>query len=159
MYAALINNGVRVSQEIWQLKIPSRIKVFLWYLKKCVTLTKDNLARRNWNGDTSCCFCHSLETIQHLFFDCSHAKFLWRAEHLMFRISPPRSIGDLFNRWSKICRNKHNLLLLTAASALCWAVWLTRNEVVFDRCRSKIFCRFFFQGNPLVSPVDKTAAA
>jgi len=33
MYDALINNGARVSQEIWQIKIPTRI-FFLWYLKK-----------------------------------------------------------------------------------------------------------------------------
>ena len=47
MYAALINNGVRVSQDIWQVKIPSKIRIFLWYLKRGVILTKDNLARRN----------------------------------------------------------------------------------------------------------------
>ena len=64
MYAALINNGIRVSQDIWQIKVPMKIKVFLWYLKKGVVLTKDNLARRNWNGDRKCCFCHSPETIQ-----------------------------------------------------------------------------------------------
>jgi hypothetical protein len=34
MYAALINNGVRVSQDIWQIKVPTKIKIFLWYLKK-----------------------------------------------------------------------------------------------------------------------------
>jgi hypothetical protein len=67
MYATLINNGVRMSQDLWQIKIPSRIKIFLWYLKRCVILTKDNLARRNWNGDKKCCFCHHPETIQHLF--------------------------------------------------------------------------------------------
>ena len=58
MYAALINNRVRVSQDIWQVKIPSKIRIFLWYLKRGVILTKDNLARRNWNGDKSCAFCH-----------------------------------------------------------------------------------------------------
>jgi hypothetical protein len=68
MYAALINNGVRVSQDIWQIKVPIKIKVFLWYLKKGVILTKDNLARRNWNGDRKCSFCHCPETIQHIFF-------------------------------------------------------------------------------------------
>jgi hypothetical protein len=47
MYTALINNWVRVSQDIWQIKIPTRIKIFLWYLKRGVILTKDNLARRN----------------------------------------------------------------------------------------------------------------
>jgi hypothetical protein len=34
MYVALINNGVRVLQDIWQIKVPIKIKIFLWYLKK-----------------------------------------------------------------------------------------------------------------------------
>ena len=41
-YAALISNGVRVSQEIWKTKIPTKIRIFLWYLKKGVILRKDN---------------------------------------------------------------------------------------------------------------------
>ena len=45
MYAALINNRVRVSQDIRQTKLPMKIKIFLWYLKKEVVLTKDNLVR------------------------------------------------------------------------------------------------------------------
>jgi len=28
MYAALINNGVRVSQDLWQIKVPTKIKIF-----------------------------------------------------------------------------------------------------------------------------------
>ena len=87
MYAALISNGVRVSQDIWQIQVPMKIKVFLW--KKGVILTKDNLARRNWNGDKKCCFCHFPENMQHLFIDCLYAKFLWRAAHILFGISPP----------------------------------------------------------------------
>jgi hypothetical protein len=31
-------------------------------------LTKDNLAKRNWQGNKRCCFCANDETIQHLFF-------------------------------------------------------------------------------------------
>ena len=75
-YAVLISNGVRVSQEIWKAKIPTKIIIFLWYLKKGVILTKDNLCRCNWKGDKKCAFCHLPKTIQHLFFDCTYAKFL-----------------------------------------------------------------------------------
>ncbi|WVZ75219.1 hypothetical protein U9M48_023298 [Paspalum notatum var. saurae] len=77
MYRYLVNNGVKVSMEIWQTKLPLKIKIFLWYLKKGVSLTKDNLGRRNWHGDKSYCFCGTSETIQHLFLDCCYAKFLW----------------------------------------------------------------------------------
>ena len=118
----------------------------MWYIKIGVILTKDNLVRRNWNGDRQCCFCRYTETIQHLFLDCAYAKYLWRAIHILFGIAPPRDINDLFIRWSKIANQKYNSLLLTAASALCWAIWLTRNEVVFDKCKPKSFLQVLFRG-------------
>jgi len=111
-----------------------------------VILTNDSLTRRNWNGDKKCCFCHFPENIQHLFIDCLYAKFLWRATHILFGISPPRNLDDLFNGWSKTGSKKYNSLLLATASALCWTVWLTINEVIFDKCRPKIFLQVFFRG-------------
>jgi hypothetical protein len=80
------------------------------------------------------------------FFQCYYAKFLWRAVHLLFGLSPPISIDDLFVNWSKSGDTTHNSLLLTAASALCWTIWLTRNEVVFDKCRPKTFLQVLFRG-------------
>jgi hypothetical protein len=72
-----------------------------------------------------------------------YAKFLWRAVHLLFGLTPPHNMDDLFNGWSKKGNKKENSLLLTVASALCWAVWITRNEVVFDKCRPKSFCMYY----------------
>ena len=71
----------------------------------------------------------------------------------------PLSIHDLFVNWSKAGGNIHNSLLLTAASALCWTIWLTRNEVVFDKCRPKTFFAGAIQGNPLATAMGKAAAA
>jgi hypothetical protein len=39
----------------------------------------------------------------------------------------------------------YNSLLLTAAAALCWTIWLTRNQVVFDKCRPKTFLQVLFR--------------
>jgi hypothetical protein len=47
-----------------------------------VILTKDNLARRNWQENKTCCFCHEIETIQHLFFDCRFARLIWALIHM-----------------------------------------------------------------------------
>jgi len=146
MYAALINNGIKVSQDIWQTKLPMKIKVFLWYLKMGVTLTKDNLARRNWHEDKLCCFYHLTESIQHLFFDCFYAKFLWRSIHLLFGSLPPTSIDDLIENWFKVGNKKYNTLLLTATSALLWAIWLTRNEIVFHKRKPKYLLQVLFRG-------------
>jgi hypothetical protein len=49
------------------------------------------------------------------------------------------NINDLFVHWFKVGNKKYNTLLLTVAAALLWAIWLTRNEVVFDKCKCKSF--------------------
>ena len=46
IYAVLISNGIRVLQDIWQIKVPTKV-IFLWYLTKDMILTKDNLVRRH----------------------------------------------------------------------------------------------------------------
>jgi hypothetical protein len=75
--ALVIAEVVPYNTFIWKQKLPLKIKVFFGYSYKGVILTKDNLVRRQWQGDRKCCFCSSNETIQHLFFDCHFAKFMW----------------------------------------------------------------------------------
>jgi hypothetical protein len=49
MYRALLGvQALPYNTFIWKLKIPLKVKVFMWYLFKGVILTKDNLARRQW---------------------------------------------------------------------------------------------------------------
>jgi hypothetical protein len=51
------------------------------------------------------CFCE--ENIQHLFFDCYYAKFLWRTLHITFNIQSPMSINDMFTNWLLALGRKH----------------------------------------------------
>ena len=115
-------------------------------LKRGVILTKDNLIRRNWNGNKLCCFCSSDETIQHLFIDCHVAKFLWRVVQYAFDLSPSQSITHLFGNWLRRVRTKLKRKLPTGASALCWTIWLSRNDMVFDRSSTKIYMQVLHRG-------------
>jgi hypothetical protein len=49
-------NNVKVfyHKPLWNLKVPLKIKVFMWYLLKGVIFIKDSLARRNWHGNKKC---------------------------------------------------------------------------------------------------------
>jgi hypothetical protein len=52
MYLHLIDtHSPFLHKMIWKIKIPLKIKIFLWFLQKGVVLTKDNLARKNWKGN------------------------------------------------------------------------------------------------------------
>ena len=45
-YRGLINENIsNVNTGLWKLKIPLKIKIFLWYLKRGVILTKNNLTK------------------------------------------------------------------------------------------------------------------
>ena len=101
MYACLINNGLKVSQDIWCRRIPLKVKIFMCFLRRGIILTKDNLAKRNWRGNRNCCYCSKLESIQHLFFDCVMAKALWRAIHMVLGLKPPTSTQNIFGAWHK----------------------------------------------------------
>ena len=71
-------------EVFWKAKLPLKIKIFLWYLKGGVVLTKNNLMKRGWKGDSKCNFCGLEEIIQHLFFDCRVARFVWNALFITF---------------------------------------------------------------------------
>ena len=100
MYLDLINSDpIPRSIHIWRVKVPLRIKIFMWFVHKQVILTKDNLLKRKWLGSPQCCFCVQDEAIQHLFIVCLLAKLLWRSIHIDFNIAPSVSIEALFGTW------------------------------------------------------------
>ena len=129
----------------WKIKVPLKIKFFLWYLKKGVILTKDNLAKRNWKGDKKCCFCNNDESIQHLFFECHVAKFVWNVVFVTFGIVPPSSITNMLGTWLRGFNLRSRKLLLIGATAMCWAIWLSRNEVVFKQNKPNSYLQVLFR--------------
>ena len=42
----MLTNSLPCNSLVWKIKVPLKIKIFLWYLQKGVTLTKDNLLKR-----------------------------------------------------------------------------------------------------------------
>jgi hypothetical protein len=122
MYKAMIVRNVWENSLLWKLKLLLKIKKFLWYLNKGVILTKDNLVLQNWTGSTRCVYCSEKETIQHLFFECHYAKFLWRALQFAFNIQGPMSINNMFTNWLLIFGSKQRKQILVGATMLCWSI-------------------------------------
>jgi hypothetical protein len=109
MYHDLLNDQpVYLRKYIWNMKVPLKIKIFMWFLHKKVILTKENLHKRNWQGCTTCCFCDQEETIQHLFISCPFAKMIWRIVFMTFNIPPPFNITNMFENWLKGVAKKTN---------------------------------------------------
>ena len=95
---------------LWKTRLPQKIKVFLWLVRNKKILTKDNLFKRHWQGNLDCIFCGLLESIDHLFFHCPVARFVWRIFQIAFNlISTPKDTADLFGPWiNSFCKTKKN---------------------------------------------------
>ena len=123
MYLDVINsNSIPSSKYVWKVKVPLKIKVFMWFVHKQVILTKDNLVKRNWTGSTRCNFCDRDETIKHLFLDCPLAKVLWRTVQIAFNITPPTSVRTLFETWLNGIEFETARHIHVGVCALFWAI-------------------------------------
>jgi hypothetical protein len=134
MYNALILPDMPVydNKKIWKMKIPLKNKIFAWYLRRGVILTKDNLIKRNWHGNKTCVFCSQDETIKHLFFHCNFAHSIWSIIQVVSGLYTPTSIANIFGNWLHGIDYKYMILLRVGAMALIWSLWLCRNDKVFN---------------------------
>ena len=140
MYLYLLNNQPHfLSKYIWKIKVPLKIKIFMLLLQRRVILTKDNLAKWNWNGDQGCCFCDHNESINHLFFDCHFAKTVWRIVHMTFGLSPPKNIPNLFGNWLKGIPKNDLRNIRVGLCAVLRTIWNIRNDHVFNKQTSTSF--------------------
>ena len=51
MYLDMLNGHTRFFRKyIWKIKVPLKIRIFMWFLQRKVILTKDNLAKKKLAG-------------------------------------------------------------------------------------------------------------
>ena len=107
---------------------------------------KDNLVKRKWNGCTKCCFLARRRASNIYFFDCRLACLIWNVVSISFDIQPPSSITNLFGPWLRGFSLKLRGQVLIGAAALCWALWLSKTDVVFQRSVPNSFALVIFRG-------------
>lgn len=76
--------------------------------------------------------------------------------HIALGITPSLGPSNLFGNWSR--NGGQDSLLLLGVLGFCWTIWLSRNDVDFEKKTSKIFFPGSFQGNPMSLPMGQVAA-
>ena len=90
------------------------------------------------------------ETIHHLFFNCQHAKTIWRVVHVTTSLTPPKLITHMLRNWLTGISKQERSLIFVGAAALMWAIWCTCNDLTFEK---KIYLIYAgsLQGSALVA--------
>lgn len=118
---------------IWKAKIPLKIKIWMWLIEHNAILTKDNLSRRNWVGDSKCAFCNGDETILHLFFGCDMAKYVWSLVAFVIGADNRPSSFDQYWVWIDRRLGTRKQFFMVGLAAICWAIWKARNAFCFEK--------------------------
>ena len=123
----------------WQLPLPYKIQIFMWLLARNRILTKHNLCRKGWVGNTSCQFCPDSETTDHLFLKCRLAQHLWfwmgKSQDQFYTWN---SVADIITFALSLPKHSQTAFLIMF-SALCWTIWKIRNESCFHHTKQKSF--------------------
>ena len=161
-YEDLLNGHTRYLRKyLWKLKIPLKIKIFLWFLNRKELLTKDNLVKRRWIGCMKCVFCDADESAEHLFIKCTFARDIWRLVHFTFNIYPPHSITNMFGSWLNGIDKASKARIRIGVAAILWAIWNCRNDIVFNKTTSTHYLQvihkacFWIHSWSLLLPADQ----
>jgi hypothetical protein len=95
----------------------------MWLALQNVILSKDNLVKQKWKGNKSCAFCSENESVQHLFFECSMAKYVWSIlAHSLGSACRPNSIEQYWTWVQKILPQAPSMHSVGLA-AVIWVIW------------------------------------
>lgn len=127
------NESGNYHKRIWKGKIPEKIKIFLWLIANDAILTRENMKKRNWQGDPSCVFCECFETVNHLFFQCPVSKVIWMVVAKCFGATDiPMNLLQCWQwceQWLPFGKKYHPW----GIGAICWAIWKSRNKACFEK--------------------------
>lgn len=96
-------------RALWKLRIPEKIRCFIWLLSSNRVLTWDQLKKRGFQGPSLCILCQkNEESVQHLFMDYTYAKHVFQAisEHFgtraLHNITVGTSVCQYLDRWLQV---------------------------------------------------------
>lgn len=83
---------------------------------------------------TERCVCNKVETIDHIFFQCVFAQYVWCCIGEAFGLRGlPLSVEDLLSRWLSKRLGLSKRLCLMLFAGIAQALWLNRNKMAIEK--------------------------
>lgn len=111
---------------IWQLKVPPKIRMFVWRACANILPTKVALYRRHIVGNPYCDRCGvDIESLSHALFECRGSQFLWSSSPFHLEpFEPHVSMWAILEHLRKVLSQD----LFLDALVVCWKIWELRNK-------------------------------
>jgi hypothetical protein len=135
-----LSQGASVAhfKDLWVAKLPLKIKIFSWQLALGRLPSSELIASRHGPASGRCALCNRPEDVNHIFFSCSPARFMWSVVRQLLGCSwSPTSFAQFYAILSGFAGRPRRLLWMLFM-AQSWALWLIRNKLTLE---SKLICQ------------------
>ncbi|KAE8811018.1 hypothetical protein D1007_12167 [Hordeum vulgare] len=125
---------------IWASWAPARLKIFYWLLLRNRLWCNDRLQRRGWPNGYFCQLClRNLETVDHLFWQCTKVLEVWTlssARHGCVSLNPAvwkhrNTPHDIIMDMISKARPEHKKGIRTMIVLILAQIWKDRNDCTF----------------------------
>jgi hypothetical protein len=118
--------------DLWNVEVPSKVRVFLWRLAKQSMPTGDVRHHRNMAQNSSCCICGGQDSWRHSLLECNMAKSVWvmQGEELLEFISQAQNNdarGWLHEAMGTLWHGDFVRLVVTM-----WSIWYARRKAIHE---------------------------
>jgi hypothetical protein len=119
-------------KDPWKVRLPLKIKYFLWQVARGRIPSGDQVQKRHGPRDGLCPLCGEAKDQNHILFSCVLAKFRCSVfSETLGQQWAPVSFSCLFSMLQRVSGQSYHLLWF-AAAALLWSLWLIQNKALID---------------------------
>ena len=118
--------------KIWSLKVPPKVKNFMWRACSNILPTRDNLHRRKLHVEPMCGFCcQNSKTAEHVLWTCPFARNVWAL--CRGKLQKCSNVAIDFFSLFQLLVDRLECDELKKWAMVSWALWTARNKFYFER--------------------------
>lgn len=99
-------------------------------------LTLEHLKKQKCNHLPTVTYvmCHGgIESVDHMFLQCSFAKNIWEYFVSLFQLpEPPQTLCQIWGLWLSLMRPASEIFGDLIVKAIIWNIWFARNDHIFN---------------------------
>ena len=130
----LLSQGATVAyaDDIWDSRLPLKVKIFMWQLVLDRLPTCRQLAAHLGTSNGTCALCGEAEDASHVFFSCPMARFGWSVVRQLLGCSwSPANFPQFFACLQPLLGQRRRLCWILVA-VMFWSLWVTRNKLALE---------------------------
>ena len=127
-----LDNQRKFWRGLWQLRVPNKIKMFVWRAYNDALPTMDNLYRQHIVPSDQCNLCQEhLKDVVHALWLCKDISSAWQSLEWFHQVVPvqPVCFSELLSRFMH-CQDEYCAEIFVI---IAWSIWNKRNALHFGR--------------------------